>query len=526
MMLGHLAKGGQIRSKTIIGQRKNGEPIYLAMGGAPDEIEVLEARNRELIDLMEAANKDAGDETRSVDQRKDDGATFEKYEAEFKDNEKTLGSLRSVIDEREKREQRVKDARARYGDLNVKPADKDGLERFNVDYRRMGTEDTREVWYSRASNLLDDKKVQRHLTDYQRNRIDTLLRRSDDDTDGELIAAFLVATSNPHYRSAFQKAATGMSPVFSPEEARAVQEVNYLKRAMSIGTPAAGGFAVPVIIDPTIILTAQGSDNPVLNRCRIETITNDQWKGLASAGVSWKYDQEAAASTDNSPSLAQPTVPTHRADGFIPFSIEVGQDWPGFAERMSEMLGSGYDELLADKLTTGTGANLPTGIIPALTGQTNPVVSTPVGTAGTIAPSDIYNIWARLPQRHRRRQSVAWMSSTKTQNAVRQLGTLDPNFTVALSAEGIGQVFGRDYDQNDYITDIVAGTGIQPWLVVGNWQGYLFAQRAGMNIEFVPMLFDVTNNRPTGQRGWFAWARNGANVIDPTAFQMLSNKSS
>jgi len=526
MMLGHLAQGGQPRRKQIIGQRKNGDPIYLVAGGAPDELEQLEARQRELIDLMDAAQKDSANESRSVEQRKDDGATFDKYEAEFKENEAKIDGVRAVIKEREQREQRVKEARSRYGDLNVKPADKDGMDRFNVDYRRMGTEDTREQWYSRAATLLDDKKVQRHLTEYQRDRLDTLLRRSDGDTDGELIAAFLVATSNPYYRSAFQKAATGLTPVFSPEEARAVQEVNYLKRSMSIGTPAAGGFAVPVIIDPTIILTAQGSDNPVLNRCRIETITNDQWKGLSSAGVSWKYDAEAAPSTDNSPTIAQPAVPTHRADGFIPFSIEVGQDWPGFAQHMSDMLGSGYDELLADKLTTGTGANLPTGIVPALTGQTNPVVSTPVGTAGTIAPSDIYNIWARLPQRHRRRGAVAWMSSTKTQNAVRQLGTLDPNFTVSLSAEGIGQLFGRDYDQNDYVTDIVTGTGVQPWLVVGNWQGYLFAQRAGMNIEFVPMLFDVTNNRPTGQRGWFAWARNGANVVDPTAFQLLTNKSS
>jgi predicted phage gp36 major capsid-like protein len=47
-----------------------------------------------------------------------------------------------------------------------------------------------------------------------------------------------------------------------------------------------------------------------------------------------------------------------------------------------------------------------------------------------------------------------------------------------------------------------------------------------MNVEFVPMLFDVTNNRPTGQRGWFAWARVGADVVDPTAFQLLTNKSS
>jgi hypothetical protein len=62
--------------------------------------------------------------------------------------------------------------------------------------------------------------------------------------------------------------------------------------------------------------------------------------------------------------------------------------------------------------------------------------------------------------------------------------------------------------------------------IVGDFHGFLVAQRAGMSIEFVPMLFDVTNNRPTGQRGWFAYARVGSDVIDPTAFQLLQNKTS
>lgn len=491
-----------------------------------DELERLAARQRELLDLMEAANKDANNETRSEDQRKADVASFDEYEAEFEKNKTRIGELTDQIEQRRKREERVAAGRKHYGDLNIQPGTDRGMDRWNVDYRQMGDPETHGVWADRAAAIMDDKKIQRHLTPYQREHLDNVMRKKDGDTDGELIAAFLVATSNPHYRSAFQKAASGLAPVFSPEEARAVREVNNLKRAMSVGTPAAGGYAVPVIIDPTIILTAQGSDNPILRRARIETITVDKWKGLSSAGVTWKFDAEASAATDNAPTIAQPEVDTHRADGFIPFSIEVGQDWPGFAERMSEMLGSGYDELLAEKLSTGTGSNIPVGILSRLAAQTSPDVSTPVATAGVIAPGDMYDLWARLPQRHRRRGNLAWMSSTKTQNAVRQLGTLDPNFTVNMTAEGIGELFGAPYDMNDYFADHASGTGTQNWVVVGNWAGYLVAQRAGMNIEFVPMLFDVTNNRPTGQRGWFAWSRVGADVVDPTAFQLLTNKSS
>lgn len=532
------------RGKLLLGFRKGGQPIYLARGGAPDEIEQIEARQRELIDLMEAVNKDIAAEGRSAEQRKTDTATFDDYDSEFKKNEERLAELNKGIEERKAREERVRAARSHYGSVQVKPGSRSEIDLYqDVDYRFLdveadgrGSKSSQQVWVERAKRIVGDENIAGHLHERKTRSGETmpdrtdallqLLRKKDGDTDGELIAAYLVATSNPHYRSAFQKASSGIAPIFSPEEARAVRDVNHIKRAMSVGTPAAGGYAVPVIIDPTIILTAQGSDNPILRRARVETITVDKWKGLSSAGVTWKFGAEASAATDNSPTIAQPEVDTHRADGFIPFSIEIGMDWPGFAAQMSDLLGSGYDELLAEKLTTGTGADTPIGILSRLAAQTSPDVSTPVSSAGTFVASDFYDMWARLPQRHRRRNSTAWMSSTDAQNAVRQLGTVDPNFTVDMTEEGIGRLFGREYDVNDYFADLTAGTGTQNLAVVGNWQGFLVAQRAGMNIEFVPMLFDVTNNRPTGQRGWFAWARVGSDVVDPTAFQLLTNKSS
>lgn len=526
------------RNKVLLGLKKNGQPIWLAQGGAPDELEQLRSREGELVDLLEAALKDAKDETRSADQRNADFSAFDKYEKELTENRSAQKAITDTLDQVEAREQKVLAARKQYGSVQVKPGNKSESDFYNdVDYRFMGGEGDHERWVERAERLLDDgSKVGKHLQSRKntktgadlpdrRSHVLSVLRTKTGDTDGELIAAFLVATSNPHYRSAFQKASAGIAPIFSPEEARAVRDVNNLKRAMSVGTPGAGGYAVPVVIDPTIILTAQGSDNPILSRARVETITNDTWKGLTSAGVTWKFGAEASASTDNSPTIAQPSVDTHRADGFIPFSIEIGMDWPGFAERMSDLLGSGYDELLAEKLTTGTGADTPIGVLSRLAAQTSPDVSTEVATAGTIAPADVYNLWARIPQRHRRRGSVAWMSSTRTENAIRQLGTLDPNFTANLREADIGPLFGRPYEQNDYFSDFTSGTGTQSWLVAGNWQGFLVAQRAGMNVEFVPMLFDVTNNRPTGQRGWFAWARVGSDVVDPTAFQLLTNRS-
>jgi len=45
-----------------------------------------------------------------------------------------------------------------------------------------------------------------------------------------------------------------------------------------------------------------------------------------------------------------------------------------------------------------------------------------------------------------------------------------------------------------------------------------------MSIELVPHLFDVTDNRPTGQRGFFAWARAGGKQVADNAFRLLQNQ--
>lgn len=379
--------------------------------------------------------------------------------------------------------------------------------------------------YDRSMAVVDSSVGGRHLRDDQKAQVQHVLRTQTGDTNGELVGRLLLATENPHYRSAFQKIAASQTPIFTPEESRAVEQVQLIKRAMSIGVDASGGFAVPVLIDPTIILTAQGSENDILRLARVETITNDTWRGLSSAGVSWSFKAEAAAAGDNSPTIAQPEVPTHRADGFIPFSIEIGMDWPGFAEQMSMLLAEGYDELLADKLTTGTsGSNEPNGLVTALDALTTPA-NIELTTAGVVGAVDIYGLWNQLPQKYRRRGSTAWLSSTDVQNTIRQLGTTDPNFTVDITQEAIPRLFGKEYPMNDFMQDAPTGTGTQPLLVVGDFQGYLVAQRAGMTVEFIPQLFDVTNNRPTGQRGWFAWARVGAGVVNPSAFRLLVNRS-
>lgn len=42
-----------------------------------------------------------------------------------------------------------------------------------------------------------------------------------------------------------------------------------------------------------------------------------------------------------------------------------------------------------------------------------------------------------------------------------------------------------------------------------------------MTVEFLPHLVGA-NNRPTGQRGWYAYFRVGADSVNDGAFRMLN----
>jgi len=391
------------------------------------------------------------------------------------------------------------------------------------DVRSLGRQEVRD----RALAVLDRRDNTAHLSDEARAAVERLVRAENSNTNGVHIAQRLLLTENPDYREAFMRLVTRANPVLTPEQARAVQAFEEW-RSMSIGTDSAGGFGVPVLIDPTIILTQQGHPNDILGLARVETITTDAWKGVSSAGVTWKFRAEATATTDGSPTLAQPVVNVHKCDGYIPYSIEVATDYPGFAGEMEALLSAGYSELLVQKLTVGAGdgSNEPYGIVTALDANTNVEVATT--TAGTISASDVNGLWAALPIRYRSPAArTAWMSHTGVNGAIQQLGQdAGAAFTVNFTAEGVTRLKGRPMYENDYMADLPAGTAAANLLIVGDWRNYLVAQRAGMQIEFVPHVFDVTNNRPTGERAWYAWARVGADSINDLAFRMLQNKTS
>jgi len=358
-----------------------------------------------------------------------------------------------------------------------------------------------------------------NLAPRQLDHVDKLLRSRTAEVDGSVIAKRLLLSETDAYRSAFAKAVTQTAPVFSPEESRAVAEF----RAANEGTGSAGGFGVPVLIDPTIILTSGAADAPLLQISRMVTITTDAWKGVSSSGVSWSYDAESAVVSDDTPTFAQPTIPVYSARGYVPFSIEIGQDYPGFADEMSALLSQGFIDLVAKQSCTGSGVACPTGIFTAMVNATNNPAHVTVTTVGALGATDVRAAWSSLPERYRPR--ATWVMSPTVLSKVSAFGNglALSDYTVNLLADGTSVLTGRPVVVTDYAPSFTGTTGAENFAVVGDFGRYVLVQRAGMSVELVPTIFDQATARPTGSRAWFATARHGLGVSDANGFRLLAN---
>lgn len=409
------------------------------------------------------------------------------------------------------------------------------IDPFDTDPRLLSKKDA----ISRAMVVIDgERRVP--LTDDARGHLETLIHRSEDQVegledgqfDGSYIARRALLTENKAYRSAFQKYVRygNSAGVFTGEESDAVSRFREFEVSRAAGevTTTAGGFGVPVIIDSSIILTSGAIDAPILRYARTVQVTNNIWKGVSSAGMTWSFDTEAAEVSDDTPTLAQPTVLVHMARGFLPYSVEVGMDYPNFAMEFGELLDAGYNDLLAIKSMTGTGTAEPWGIFTAID-QTSASEVTPT-TDGSFGGVDVFKVWNALPERWRR--NATWVMSVHTESAIRQFaaaaGSSSAYFTVDLTADGVSRINGRPVVITDYAPTFSSGvpgtTGPQNILVVGDFRQYVVAQRAGMSIEQIPHLFHTSNNLPSFQRGLAAWARVGMDSVADPAFRLLQNQ--
>jgi len=322
------------------------------------------------------------------------------------------------------------------------------------------------------------------------------------DTEDGLFAQRIIATSSPAYARAFGKSLKG-SPLSADEQ-----------RAMSLGADADGGFAVPVSLDPTVILTSDGVVNPIRSMARVETIVGKEWQGVTSDGITVTRTTEADEASDDSFALLQPVVSTNRVQGFVPFSVELSQDWGALQSEISVLLADAKDVEESASFVLGNGVGTAAGgIVGTLDAGSN---VNPL-TDNTFAVGDLYKVEEDLGPRFRAR--AQWLANKAIYNKVRQFATSnDAQLWVRLAdatgSELIGYAAKEASEMDSAVSD---GKKV---LLFGDFRNFLIVDRVGMSIELIPHLFGVSG-RPTGQRGIYAIWRNNSTILVDNAFRLL-----
>lgn len=346
------------------------------------------------------------------------------------------------------------------------------------------------------------------VSDAARQQATVLTQRSD-----ARLHQYALATANPAYRSAFEKVLQYPDSYHSqltPEEAYA------LRTAMST-TSANGGYAIPFLLDPTVILTSTGSQNPFRQISRIESGMSNKWQGLTSAGVTAQWLAEATAVTDASPTFGQPSITAHKGAAYIIGSYEVIED-TNLAAELPRMVQDGKDRLEAAAFAVGSGSGAPYGVVTSVTAVTASRVSpTTAGTFTTASRADVDATIEALPDVHQ--DKASWVSHYKNYGIIRRMDTYGGgNFWANMGGGQPTELLGLPtYKSVHMDSTITTGSEV---LIVGDFQNYLIYDRIGVQLEYVQNVVDGSGV-PTLQRGWVAHWRTGADVLNVDAFRTL-----
>jgi HK97 family phage major capsid protein len=336
-----------------------------------------------------------------------------------------------------------------------------------------------------------------------------------DDVEGNLSRQCLL-TSSPAYLRGFAKMAKGHQSLLTPEEQRALNA----SRAMST-TTTAGGFLIPFQLDPTVILTSDGSLNEIRQIARKVVATGNKWNGVSSVAVSWSYDTEGSEVSDDATAWAQPAIDIYTGRGFVPISLEARMDEANVAAEVARLLAQGKDDKEAVQFATGSGSG-PQGIVTALAAS-SPSVIVLAAADDTFARGDVDKVKNALPARYRKRSS--WLAHNSIYSLVRAFDTSGGSaFWADMNDDRPAKLIGRPIYEAEAMdgTITTAGAVANYAMIVGDFENYVIADRIGITVDFVPHLFDVASNLPNSKAGWLAYYRVGADSVNDGGFRMLN----
>lgn len=373
--------------------------------------------------------------------------------------------------------------------------------------------------HERALGVVDRFTRSGVLSAAAADRLDAHVRQAD---PLGLDSRYLAAVGAPEYASAFAKIMadpTNGHLRFEPKEVaamRAVARVEAERAALEGGTGNLGGFALPIEVDPTVLLSSSGEINPIRDLATVRTISTREWTGVSSDGVVASYDAELEEVSDDSPTFGQPRIVTAMGRAFVQASLELMDDWGSIVAEMTKLFSDARDVLDATAFLTGSGTDEPEGILTGLS------ASEKVETAGSGAfvLGDVYKLKQAVPDRWKGSTTIVGHSDTMD-TIYTMVGLADPSEAMAMEGRA-GDLLGRrKAEWNTMGTGVVAGTKV---LIAGDVKTFVIADRIGSSVELIPHILGA-NRLPIGARGLFYRWRSGSTVTVPNALRFLQIKA-
>lgn len=296
-------------------------------------------------------------------------------------------------------------------------------------------------------------------------------------------------------------------------------------KAMNVGTPADGGYAVPIQQDRDIMRLLTDL-SPMRQVCRVMTVGTEDYRKLVNLGGTasgWVGETDARPATAG-PTLAQlkpsfgelyanPEV-TQKALDDIFFNVE---------GELSQDISESFAVLEGKAFLSGTGTNQPVGLLTAKT-SAEADSARAFGTVQYIATGVADNFPAKDPadilidliysMKAGYRTGAQFMVNSMTLATMRKWKDGDGNYIwqPAMQNGQPGSIFGYGYVTNEDMPS--AGAGAIP-VVFGNFQqAYVIFDRMGIR-----SLRDPYTNKPFV--GFYTTKRVGSMIANTQAVKFL-----
>ena len=318
--------------------------------------------------------------------------------------------------------------------------------------------------------------------------------------DSPGVARHCLLTGSPEYQEAFR------AYLEDPE--------GMAQRAALSLTLANGGYLLPFVLDPTIILTNTGSANPWRRISNVKQTTSNTWNGVTSAGVTAAWLTEGSTAADASPTVANVVVTPQKAAAWVFGSYEVLED-TDFGQQLPRLLADAKDRLEEAAFATGAGSGgVPQGVI---TGATT-VVTT--ATTLVIAIGDVYATQQALPPRFRNAPGCAWVANVAIINKFRQLDTAGgASFWTNLGKGQPETLLGAPIYESTTMASTLTSTNLLA--VMGDFGQFFIVDRVGVSLIYEPLVKGSGSQLPSGQAGWFMFWRTGSQVAVVNGFRVM-----